>query len=89
MVEPGAWEQMEDWLATLEESGVVEEEMIEELEGRIEEFRDQPEDEWFSHSSLEATDTLQDSLGMQIRDLAAEMNTLERDLSALKTFSPR
>jgi len=87
VVEPGAWEQMEDWLATLEESGVVEEETIEELEGRIEEFRDQPEDEWFSHSSLEATDTLQDSLGMQIRDLAAEMNTLERDLSALKNFS--
>jgi hypothetical protein len=87
VVEPGAWEQMEDWLATLEASGVVEEEVIEELEGRIEEFRDQPEDEWFSHSSLEATDTLQDSLGMQIRDLAAEMNTLERDLSALKTFS--
>lgn len=87
VVEPGAWEQMEDWLATLEDSGVVEEETIEELEGRIEEFRDQPEDEWFSHSSLEATDTLQDSLGMQIRDFAAEMNTLERDLSALKNFS--
>jgi hypothetical protein len=87
VVEPGAWEQMEDWLATLEDSGVVEEETIEELEGRIEEFRDQPEDEWFSHSSLEATDSLQDSLGMQIRDLAAGMNTLERDLSALKNFS--
>ncbi len=87
VVEPGAWEQIEDWLAALEESGLVEEEVIEDLEGRVEEFRNQPEEEWFSHSSLEATDTLQESLGMQIRDLAEEMNTLERDLSALKTFS--
>lgn len=87
VVEPGAWEEMEDWLAALEESGVVEEETVEEFEGRIEEFRGRPEDEWFSHSSLEATDTLRDSLGMRIRDLTAGMDALERDLSALKTFS--
>lgn len=86
-VEPGAWEQMEDWLATLEEENLIEESAIEELESRIEELRDQPEDEWFSHSSLEATDTLADSLGKQLRDLASEMAALDRNISALKSFS--
>lgn len=87
VVEPSAWEQMEDWLATLEAEDLIEEEKIEELAGRIEELRDQPEEEWFSHSSLEATDSLQQSLGLEIRDLAEEMKTLERNLSALQQFS--
>lgn len=86
-VEPGAWEQMEDWLATLEEEDLVEEELIEEMQKKIEELRDQPEEEWFSHSSLEATDTLAESLGLEIRDLAREMETLERDLATLQAFS--
>jgi hypothetical protein len=87
VVEPSAWEQMEDWLATLEEEDLIGEETIEELASRIEELRDQPEEEWFSHSSLEATDSLQQSLGLEIRDLAEEMKTLERNLSALQKFS--
>jgi hypothetical protein len=87
VVEPSAWEQMEDWLATLEAEDLIEEEKIEELASRIEELRDQPEEEWFSHSSLEATDSLQQALGLEIRDLAEEMKTLERNLSALQKFS--
>lgn len=86
-VEPGAWEQMEDWLATLEDEELIDESTIEELENKIEELREQPEEEWFSHSSLEATDTLVDSLGKQLRDLASEMATLDRNISALKGFS--
>lgn len=87
VVEPSAWEQMEDWLETLEAEDLIEEEKIEELAGRIEELRDQPEEDWFSHSSLEATDSLQQALGMEIRDLAEEMKTLERNLAALQKFS--
>jgi hypothetical protein len=86
-VEPGAWEQMEEWLATLEEENLIEESAVEELESRIEELRDQPEDEWFSHSSLEATDTLAETLGRQLRDMASEMAALDRNIAALKGFS--
>lgn len=86
-VEPGAWEQMEDWLATLKDEELIEERTIEEIENKIEELREQPEEEWFSHSSLEATDTLMDSLGKQLRDLGTEMAALDRNLSALKGFS--
>src|SRR5690606_17985998 len=80
VVEPGSWERMEDWLAAIEEEGLVEEEAIKEFESRVEELRNQPEEEWFSHSSLEATDTLEQALGMEIRDLAAEMAALDRNL---------
>ncbi len=87
VVEPSAWERMEDWLATLREEALVEEESIEDLASRIEELRDRPEAEWFSHSSLEATDTLQQGLGLDLRDFAAEMNALERSLAALQSVS--
>ncbi|MEC5125473.1 hypothetical protein VSU19_01825 [Verrucomicrobiales bacterium BCK34] len=87
VAEPGAWEQMEEWLAKLEEEEVIDEEGIEELEGKIEELRDQPEDEWFSHASLEATDSLQESIGKDIQEMASDMATLERDIAALETFA--
>lgn len=86
-VEPGAWEKMDEWVATLDEEQLIQEDSLEEIAQKIEELRDQPEEEWFSHSSLEATDTLADTLGRELRDLASEMATLERDISALKNFS--
>ncbi len=85
--EPGAWAQMEEWADTLEEEELIEEAAIEELREKIKELRNQPESEWFSHSSMEATDTLRESLGKDLRDLASEMNTIERDLNALQNHS--
>jgi len=85
--EPSAWAQMEDWIDSLEEEELIEESGIEEVREKIEELRAQPEDEWFSHSSMEATDTLRDSLGRDIRNIAAEMGTLERDLNALQNHA--
>jgi hypothetical protein len=85
--EPESWGQMDDWVMTLEEEELIEPDSLEEIEEKIEELRKQPEEEWFSHASLEATDTLKDSLGRDIRELAGDMATLERDLEALRTFS--
>jgi len=85
--EPGPWGQMEDWLATLEEEEVIDEASLDEFEEKIEELRNQPEEEWYSHASMEATDTLKDGLGREIRDIAAAMEMLERDLGLLKEFS--
>lgn len=83
--EPEAWEQMEEWAETLEEEDLVEPSETEEIAERIEELRSQPESEWFSHASLEATDTLRDQLARDIRDLASGMSTMERDLEALRS----
>ncbi len=87
VVGPSAWREMEEWIATLKAEDLIDGEKIEELADRIEELREQPEEKWFSHSSLEATDSLHQSLGLEIRDLAEEMTTLDRHLSALQEFS--
>jgi hypothetical protein len=86
-VEPGLWEEMDEWVATLKDEDLIDETALEELEKKIEELREQPEEEWFSHSSLEATDTLADSLGRELRELETGLNTLDRSISALEQFS--
>lgn len=85
--EPRPWEQMKDWLASLEEEEVIDESSLEEFEEKIEELRNQPEEEWYSHASMEATDTLKDGFGREIRDVADAMEALERNLATLKEFS--
>ncbi|MCB1230505.1 MAG: hypothetical protein KDN19_09580 [Verrucomicrobiae bacterium] len=84
--EPLAWAQMEEWMELLEEENLIEEEGLREVEEKIEQLRRQPEQDWFSHSSLEATDTLKQSLQQQIQKAGAEMATAERDLNALQNY---
>lgn len=85
--EPLAWAQMEEWMETLEEEDVIEENAIEEVREKIEELRGQPDEEWFSHSSLEATDTLRNTMNQQLQNLGADLATAERDLNALQNYS--
>jgi len=85
--EPGPWKQMEGWLTELEEENLIDDESIELAREKIEELRNQPEDEWFSHSSMEATDSLRDALGKDLQDAHRDLQTLERDLAALQNFS--
>tara|TARA_R110002096_G_scaffold407070_1_gene605483 strand:- start:301 stop:1629 length:1329 start_codon:yes stop_codon:yes gene_type:complete len=85
--EPSAWGQMEEWVATLEEEELIDPDSLKEIEEKIEELREKPEEDWFAHSSLEATDTLKDSLGRDIQKLGSDMGTIERDLESLRSFS--
>ena len=85
--EPLAWAQIEEWMETLEEEELIEEEAIEEVREKIEELRGQPDNEWFSHSSLEATDTLRQTLNQQIQSLGADLATAERNLNALQNYA--
>ncbi|MEZ5433060.1 MAG: hypothetical protein R3F31_18260 [Verrucomicrobiales bacterium] len=47
----------EDYVETLKDQNIIEEKALEEVQEKIEELKSQPESEWFSHSSLEATDS--------------------------------
>lgn len=85
--QPLAWEQMEDWLQTLEETELIEEQALNEVEEKIEELRGQPKNDWFSHSSMEASDSLRDSLSKQIEQLGSDLTHAERDLNAFQNFS--
>ena len=84
--EPLAWAQMEEWMDLLDEENLIEEQGIQEVKEKIDELRQKPEDEWFSHGSLEATDTLRQTLQQQIEKIGTELAIAERDLSALQQF---
>jgi len=84
--EPMAWQEMEKWLEDLKEEKVADPEKLEEVAKQIDELRENPPEEWFSHSNLEATDSLRESLERSLSEL--ERNTAEAGLtlSALSKF---
>ena len=71
--QPQTWTQIESSLEHLSKEQIVDEKSIEETRKKLEELRAQKEDQWFSHSSLEATDALK-------REHRAEMDRVEKDL---------
>ncbi|MBG7609125.1 MAG: hypothetical protein IZT59_14015 [Verrucomicrobia bacterium] len=72
--QPQAWSQLDSQLEQLADDAMVDEEYIEEMEKRLEQLRSQEEEDWFSHASLEATDSLKETQ-------ESNMEKLERDLS--------
>jgi hypothetical protein len=62
---------------------MIDEEYIEEVEKRLEELRAQDEEEWFSHASLEATDSLEESHNSNIEKLDRELSEAGSALEAL------
>jgi hypothetical protein len=81
--QPQAWSQIVSQLDQLAEDAMVGEEYIEELEKRLEELRAQDEEEWFSHASLEATDSLEESHNSNIEKLDRELSEAGSALEAL------
>ena len=84
--EPLAWAQMDSWIETLRDDDVVEEQSAEEIEAKIEQLRNLDKQDWFSHSSLEATDNLSAQLSNSIRKLGLESATAERSLAMLNAL---
>lgn len=72
--QPQAWSQMDAQLEQLAEDAAVDQNYIEETKARLEQLRAQEEQKWFSHASLEATDTLKESQ-------KSNMEKLDRNLS--------
>ncbi|MEM7143695.1 MAG: hypothetical protein AAF591_01080 [Verrucomicrobiota bacterium] len=85
--EPLSWSKMESWLDELEEEEVAEPEALEKIREQVQQLRDHDNNEWFSHSSLEATDNLAEQLRQSINELGKDAHTAERTLSSLQNFS--
>lgn len=71
--QPLAWESLEADLQRLDQEEVIDETYLEEMRKKLDDLRAQEEENWFSHSSLEATDTLK-------KEHAAAVEKLEREL---------
>ncbi len=82
--EPQTWKDLQADLQALAEEDTVQEQYLEELQQRLEELRKQEEDEWFSHSSLEATDALKKMHGAEVENLERNLRKAERALNALQ-----
>ena len=82
--EPLAWQRLESDLDQLEEDEVADETYLEEMREKLEEMRATDEEEWFSHSSLEATDSLEQQHRSEIGRLERELSRADRALGSLQ-----
>ncbi len=88
-VEPQAWQQMDDWLEKLEEEKIITPEEKEEQAAKIDALRDQEQEKWFSHESLNASDTLKEQLQREIGNMARDMADAERSLNTLQNYASK
>lgn len=82
--QPLAWENLEADLARLDQEEVIDETYLEEMRKKLEELRAQEEEDWFSHSSLEATDTLKKEHGASVEKLERELGRASQALGNLE-----
>jgi hypothetical protein len=82
--EPQAWASTEAELNKLEEEKIVDEEYIEEVRKKIEDLRAEDPQDWFSHSSLEATDNMRKEHKTEKQKLERAMNQAAKALETLQ-----
>ena len=78
--QPRAWQELEADIEQLTEEEIIEEDYLEKMEERLEELKAQDQDDWFSHASLEATDSLKSSHETEVARLQRNL------LKALQNF---
>ncbi len=78
--EPISWTEVDSWIDTLKTYEIVDKDALNKLEKQIEMLRNQPQDSWYNHSSLEGGDRLREQAKMSIealeRNLELAQNTL-------------
>lgn len=79
--EPSTWSALQETLDTLEPGELVQTEALDTFREALEALRDQPNEAWFSHESLEAGDHLLESAHAGLQDLRGG---LEQALAALE-----
>ena len=80
---PLAWTEMERWLEEVKETELVDEQAVEAWKERVESLESQPKEEWYSHSSLEAGDSLREELLSELRALERGLSEAESSLAEL------
>ena len=81
---PQAWKDLQADIEALKEDDTVQEEYLEELEERIKELEKQDEEDWYDHSSLEATDALKKAHESEVENLDRNLRRAERALNSLQ-----
>jgi hypothetical protein len=83
--EPLAWQNIEADLKRLEENkDVIDESYIEEMKKQVDELKEQDQQEWFSHSSLEATDSLKQQHASNLEKMERELGRADKAIGDLQ-----
>jgi len=82
--QPQAWKQLNSELDQLTKEEVIDEKYLEETRKKLEELESQAEEQWFSHSSLEATDSLKKSYRAETERIERELGRAEKALNNLE-----
>lgn len=72
---PPSWTAMEEKLDVLEKTELVEEKAREEFREAVESLRERPQDQWYSHESLEASDHLKAQLNESLASLEKSLSS--------------
>lgn len=82
--QPIAWNELDTSLDQLDQQKIVQEEYLDAMRKKLEKLREQSPDDWFSHSSLEATDHLQQNHQTEQENLKNNLQRAERALNTLQ-----
>ncbi|MED5419796.1 MAG: hypothetical protein VYA27_13895, partial [Verrucomicrobiota bacterium] len=82
--EPQTWKDLQTDIESLGEDKTVQEEYLKDLEDRLDQLREQNEQEWYSHSSVEATDALRKMHGSELERMERNLRKAERALHNLQ-----
>lgn len=82
--QPQAWKQLSAELDMLTKEEVVDEKYLEETRRKLEELKAQKEEQWFSHSSLEATDNLKKNHRDEAERVERELGRADKALGELE-----
>ncbi|MES2995182.1 MAG: hypothetical protein V4733_00055 [Verrucomicrobiota bacterium] len=78
--QPQAWQQLAAELDDLAKEELVDQPYIEETKKRLDDLKAQEEEQWFSHSSLEATDSLRESHEAKKSQVSKDLNQAANSL---------
>jgi hypothetical protein len=78
--QPYTWTRLEEEVARLVEEEVIDEDYAEEIKKRLEDLRKQKAEDWFSASSLEATDSLSQAHNREADRLERALLRVEKSL---------
>lgn len=82
--QPQAWKQLNSELDHLAKEEIIDEKYLEDTRKKLEELESQEEEQWFSHSSLEATDSLKKSHRAETERVERELGRAEKALANLE-----
>ena len=84
---PVAWTQTTSWVEALQKNEVVQDASLEDLRERLDQLRQQPTQDWYSHSSLEAGDNLRDQTAQSLAGLQRDLETALGAVGAMEHFT--